>query len=136
MTQQNEIFSGVPLSVQRNFELSKGVPPQIIAEMFAKIEAPAEIRAAFWGALAAKKVHLEHGKITKIQLEADGRTGIFLDDGRGGIWLYAPDEMLEGQYNALKDAFDRGLEVDVFWQMNNNGDLVVIYVTVFGTPPK
>lgn len=133
---ESQSFGTVPTDVLRRFERTKGVPPQLIAEMFSRIEAPEAVCTAFWNALLAKKTHLDHGFVRTIAVDVTGRVGVFIDDGGVGLWVYAPDELTEGQYNALKDAFDRGLAVDVFWQTNNNGQLVVVYVMVYGPPPK
>ena len=83
-----------------------------------------------------KKLHVDSGPVISVIAEADGRVGIVVDNGQiPRLLLWAPGSMSEGQYNALKDAFERGLMVNVVWQQTNAG-IFVVSVTVYGPPPK
>ncbi len=117
----------IPVNARRRFAHTKGVPPLIIAEMFARIDLAGDIRQAFWNALSLKDANECHGFVESITLDADGTFTVTLD----GQDFYTPDDISEEAFRMFRDAFERHLSVDVTYQVDKHtGDITIVNLTV------
>jgi hypothetical protein len=107
----------IPVEARGRFEGCGGIPVDVVAELFARSEAPAAVQAAFWEAVLLKDIQRTPGaRVMRIVTRRNG-TQVVIDDGKGHAYTFeVPDEMTEEQLEEMKRAQSHGLPVNVEFQ--------------------
>jgi hypothetical protein len=106
----------IPVEARGRFEGCGGIPVDVVAELFARSDAPAAVQAAFWEAVLVKDLKFISGHVSRIVTRRNG-TQVVIDDGHGHAYTFeVPDEMTEDQLKEMKRAENHGLPVNVEFQ--------------------
>lgn len=131
MARQTRVATSVPLEAVRQFEKFEGIPLDVIAELFSRMELPVDLQASFWETAAAKDLKTQAGKV-QILTKRDGtkEVTIFSKGGSSETFI-VPDDLTDEQLEELKRAQGARLTVGVQYQLEANGKKPVNWVIVF-----
>jgi hypothetical protein len=123
MAKQKSAAMPVPLEAARQFERLEGIPLGVIAELFGRMDMPAELQAKFWQEVAYKTYLSYLSTEIRIRTNKDGSKEVTIFGlVPGGFKVFrVPDEMSEAQLSEVERAQHDGLRVWVSYQEEADG---------------